>query len=452
MKVFKQPKKQQTGAGDVSGLVRDIIADVRQNGDQTLLSLTGKFDHVKLDGVRVSREEIAAAYEKVPADTLAAIRFAAEQIRIFAEKQLACLQPLSFTSRINGLELGHRLVPVDRCGCYVPGGRYPLPSSALMSIITAKTAGVASVAACSPASSVHGGIDPTTLAAMDIAGADEIFCMGGAQAIAAYAYGTQSVAPVDMIVGPGNRFVVEAKRQVMGEVGIDSLAGPSEVLIIADETAEPRYAAIDLLAQAEHDPNAKCVIVSTSEELLRGTAQAIAELLPGLSTSELAAQSWENNGLMLLADDMAEAIDYANKMAPEHLEVQTADERGVAARLRHYGSLFVGHYAPVAFGDFVSGTNHILPTMTTARFSNGLWVGSFIKTSFQQFVSPQGCANLADSCMRFAATEGLAAHHDSVKLRCDDLAARGISADETAPGQTARTSAYDPSFQYDGKR
>jgi histidinol dehydrogenase/sulfopropanediol 3-dehydrogenase len=290
-----------------------------------------------------------------------------------------------------------------------------------MSITTARVAGVSHIAACSPPSAAYGGMDPVVLAAMDIAGADAIYCMGGAQAIAAFACGAGPVLKTDLVVGPGNRYVTEAKRQIQGEAGIDSLAGPSEVLIIADETANPRFIAIDLLSQAEHDPDAKPVLVSTSagiaEEVLKEVEKLLAES-PGDGT---AALSWANNGAVYLAGSIADAVAFANETAPEHLEVQVAPsrEQETAGELKHYGSLFVGHYAPVAFGDFVSGTNHILPTMSTARYSGGVWVGTFLKTAFHQYVSREGCEALAPAAMYFAEMEGLTAHRDSVRLRIE---------------------------------
>lgn len=421
MNVLKQPmKKTYERDAQLTRTVMDIIDHVRQDGDKALLEYASKFDHVELNSVRVSPETVKAAYDQVDEETLEAIRFSAGQIRFFAQEQRKCLKDLDIQSKVPGLEIGHRMIPVESCGCYVPAGRHPLPSSALMGIVTAKVAGVKRVAACSPAFHGIGTIHPAVLVAMDIAGADEIYCMGGAQAIAAFTYGTQTVAKVDLIVGPGNRFVTEAKRQVLGDVGIDSLAGPSEVLVIADETANPTFVAIDLLAQAEHDPNAKPILVSTSQTLVDETMKELQRLLPTLETRDVAEQSWKDNGAVYLADSIQEAIDLSNTIAPEHLEVQTANEREVAKKLLHYGSLFVGHYAPVAFGDFVSGPNHTLPTMGTARYSNGVWVGTFIKTPFHQFVSQEGCKNLAAPCMRFAQLEGLQAHQDSVRLRVEE--------------------------------
>lgn len=418
MEIIKQAEKK-TFERDaaLTKTVADIIENVKKQGDQALLDYAAKFDKIQMDTVKISAEEVQAAYQELDEETLQAIRFAAGQIRFFAEKQRECLKDLEIPGKIPGLMLGHRMVPVERCGCYVPAGRHPLPSSALMGVITAKVAGVKHVAACSPAFHGVGSIHPAVLAAMDIAGADEIFCVGGAQAIAALAYGTESVPKVDLIVGPGNRFVTEAKRQVLGDVGIDSLAGPSEVLILADETADPRFVAIDLLAQAEHDPNAKPMLVSTDRALIQKVEKELAALLPTLSTKDVAEKSWSDNGYIYLADDIDEAVEISNEIAPEHLEVQVKDAEAVSKKLLHYGSMFIGDYAPVAFGDFVSGPNHTLPTMHTARYSNGVWVGTFLKAPFHQSITEEACKALAPACMKCAEIEGLDAHRLSVELR-----------------------------------
>ncbi|MDO4960583.1 MAG: histidinol dehydrogenase [Eubacteriales bacterium] len=420
MKIIKQPLAgSHARDSQLTKLVADIIDKVQAEGDSALLSYTEQFDRVKLSLLRVDEATIKAAYDQVEPETVETLKFAAGQIEYFATRQRECLKELSIESKVPGLEIGHRMVPVDRCACYVPAGRHPLPSSALMTIINARVAGVKEIAACSPAFNGGSTIHPAVLVAMDIAGATEIYCMGGAQAIAAFTYGTETIKKVDMIVGPGNKYVAEAKRQVQGIVGIDSVAGPSEVLIVADETADPKFLAIDLLGQAEHDPNAQSILVCTSEEVINKTLPIVDELLAGLETSDVAGASWRNNGTVYLADDIEEAIAISNSIAPEHLEVQTANEREVAAKLCHYGSMFVGKYATVAFGDFVSGPNHTLPTMSTARFSSGLWVGTFIKTPFHQFVTKEGCMNLAPATMRFAEVEGLPAHRDSVRLRVE---------------------------------
>ena len=421
MKVIKQAvKKTYQRDTALTETVMGIIDNVRENGDKALIEYAAKFDHMEITGVKVGPEVVKAAYDQVDPETIEAIRFAAGQIRIFAEKQLDCLKNLNFKSTVPGLELGHKLVPVERCGCYVPAGRHPLPSTALMSILPAKVAGVKEIAVCSPPFAGYGTIHPAVLVAMDIAGADEIYCMGGAQGIAAFAYGTESVKKVDLVVGPGNKFVAEAKRQVYGDVGIDSIAGPSEVLVLADHTANPKFVAIDLLAQAEHDPNAKPILVCTDQGVIDKSLAELDKLLETLPTAAVASQSWNDNGQVYLVDSIEEACALSNQIAPEHLEVEVENEREVADKLLHFGSMFVGHYAPVAFGDFVSGTNHTLPTMSTARYSSGLWVGAYIKVAFYQFVSEEGCRNMADPCMRFAQLEGLIAHRDSVRLRVEE--------------------------------
>lgn len=418
MKVLKEAVGKTYGRdAKTTELVSNIITNIIEKGDEEIKTLSKNFDGIDLEYIRVPKEVVKEAYTKVEPKTVEVIKHAAEQITFFAKKQLECLLPLTTSSPVEGVTLAHRLVPVDAVGAYVPGGRYPLPSTALMLAIPAKIAGVKRIAACSPPSKVYGTIHPAVLVAMDIAGVDEIYCVGGAQAVAALSYGTESIKKVDMIVGPGNRFVTEAKRQVLGEVGIDSLAGPSEVLIIADETATPDFVAIDLLAQSEHDPNARATLVTTSEEVAKKALEKVAEFAAELETGATALKSWEDNGTVLLVDSLDEAIEIANDMAPEHLEVQTKEDEYVSERLLHFGSLFVGHYTPVSFGDYCSGTNHTLPTMRTARYSNGVWVGTFIKTSFVQSITKEGCYNLSDTCIHLAGVEGLLAHQKSVSIR-----------------------------------
>lgn len=418
MKIIKQEQKKTYRADrELARTVSDILAQVQSRGDVALTEYAEKFDGVRNTLIEITKEDVEKAYQSIPAETVECLQFAARQIKNYAENQLACLHEMEMDSEIEGIRLGHRLVPVETCGCYVPGGRYPLPSSALMSVLTAKIAGVKNVYACCPPSRQHGTVHPVVLAAMDIAGADKIFCMGGAQAIGAFAYGTETVGRVDMIVGPGNRFVNEAKRQVMGTVGIDSLAGPSEVLIIADNTANPEFTAIDILAQCEHDPNASAVLVTTSQVLADKVLAEVDRLAAELPTGKIAYQAWEDNGCVILAEDLEEAAAIANERAPEHLEVQTGEDDAIAAKLHNYGSLFIGSYTPVTFGDYCSGTNHILPTTRTARFSNGVWVGTFIKTAFYQKATRQGCENLAEAAIHLAEIEGLCAHKKSVEIR-----------------------------------
>lgn len=418
MKYYKSAKEaKEVRDAQATKAVADIICEVRQNKDQALKDFAKKFDNAELDEIKVSKDDIKKAYEQVDDKVVESFRKAADQIAFYAKAQLDCIKPLDVQSPVAGVELGHRLIPVDGAGLYVPGGRFPLPSTALMLTIPAKIAGVKRVAACSPANKQFGTIHPATLVALDIAGADEIYTVGGAQAVAAMAYGTESIAKVDLIAGPGNRYVTEAKRQVMGTVGIDSLAGPSEVLIVADETANPEYIAIDLLAQSEHDAFAKSVLVTTDESKVPEILKSMEELAAKLPTGEAAMQSFEDNGTIIIAESMDEMAQIANEAAPEHLEVHTKDPKEYSKKLHQFGSLFIGEDAPVALGDYCSGTNHTLPTMKNARFSNGVWVGTFLKTSFVQYITKEGLTNLSETCMTMAHTEGLAAHEMSVALR-----------------------------------
>lgn len=418
MRYYKTAKEaKEVRDAQATKTVADIICEVRKRGDEALKDFAMKFDHAELKDIRVTKEDIDKAYEQVDAKIVESFKKAAEQISFYAKAQLDCIKPLDIQSPIAGVELGHRLIPVDGAGLYVPGGRFPLPSTALMLTIPAKIAGVKRAAVCSPANKQFGAIHPAALVAMDIAGADEIYTVGGAQAIAAMAYGTQTIAGVDLIAGPGNRYVTEAKRQVMGTVGIDSLAGPSEVLIVADETANPEYVAIDLLAQSEHDAFAKSILVTTDESKVPEILKAMEELSAKLSTGEAAMQSFEDNGIIIIADDMEEMAQIANEAAPEHLEVHTKEPREYSQKLYQFGSLFIGEDATVALGDYCSGTNHTLPTMKNARFSGGVWVGTFLKISFVQYITKEGLKNLSETCMNMARTEGLAAHEMSVALR-----------------------------------
>lgn len=396
--------------------VSTIIETVRREGDRAVLELTRRHDGVSVDNLRVPAEDINKAYGQVAGETVECLRLAVGRIRSFAERQIECLKPLEYESA-PGVVLGHKLIPVSSCGAYVPGGRYPLPSSALMSIIPAKVAGVKRVAACSPPSRTFSGIHPAVLVAMDLAGADEVYCMGGAQAIAAYTYGTATVPRVDMIVGPGNIYVTEAKRQVSGEVGIDILAGPSEVLIIADGHASPGIVACDLLAQCEHDSSARGILVTTSRELAEKVQAAVIEESKALGDGEAALKAWEENGQIILVDSLDEAVSVADEFAPEHLELQTRRNSELVDKLHNYGSLFIGENAPVAFGDYISGTNHILPTMGCSRFASGVWAGMFIKVSSYQKLTREGAAGLAGICSHLAGVEGLLAHQRSAGLR-----------------------------------
>lgn len=418
MRYYKEAKQaREVRDADTTKAVADIILGVRQRKDAELKDLAMKFDHAELTQLRVTKEEIKKAYALVDGNVIESFQKAADQLNFYAKKQLECIKPLSVESPIPGVQLGHRLIPVDNAGLYVPGGRFPLPSTALMLTLPAKMAGVKRVIACSPANREYGMIHPATLVALDIAGADEIYTIGGAQAIAAMAYGTESIKKVDLIAGPGNRYVTEAKRQVMGTVGIDSLAGPSEVLIVSDETANPTYIAIDLLAQSEHDAFAKSIWITTDASKIEAVLSEMKRLSEQLETGKEAMQSFADNGVIMIADSMDEMAKLANEQAPEHLEVHTKNPKEYSQRLYQYGSLFIGEYATVALGDYCSGTNHTLPTMKNAKFSNGVWVGTFLKTSFEQYITKEGLTNLSKTCMTMAHTEGLAAHEMSVALR-----------------------------------
>ncbi len=420
MKWIKEPSKEAENSVSTSISVeegvKEILGMVQNEGDKAIKELTEKFDGIKPRELKVKEEEIKRAYYQVEEETLEAVRKAAERIDEFACKQLASLQPMEVKMG-EGVVLGHRLVPLNRVGCYVPAGRYPLPSSALMSIIPAKVAGVEQVMACAPPSHEHGTIHPLVLVAMDMAGVDEVYVMGGAQGIAAYAYGTESVAPADKVVGPGNRFVVEAKRQLVGEVGIDLLAGPSEAVIIADESADVEKAAVDLLARCEHDPDAVAVLVATDEQWAQDVIEKLYQEMENLETAEVAQESWREHGEVIVCNNLNQAVDLANERAPEHLHLMVETPESLIESARNYGSLFIGENSPIAFGDYCTGTNHILPTGGGARYANGLWPGSFLKILSYQKVDAQGAASLAPICSQLAEKEGLYGHKRSSQLR-----------------------------------
>lgn len=418
MKIIKDAKKGKMQEVDVRQKVFSILEDVRKNGDQALIEYNKKFDDYT-GNMRITADDIKRAYDSLDEQVIKDIRFAAERIRRFAEIQKDSMREVKEVVS-PGVILGHRIIPVQSCATYIPGGRYPLPSSALMSIIPAKVANVPRIVACSPPDSDVGSINPATLVAMDIAGADEIYCMGGAHAIGALAYGTETIKPVDMIVGPGNIWVTEAKRQVFGTVGIDFLAGPSEVLIIADETAEPDFIASDLLAQSEHDPNARGILISLSEDLAHRVISSLEKLLADLETEEVARKSWQDNGQVIVVDSVEDAVKLANKIAPEHLELCINNPEDVVDLLLNYGSLFIGNYAAEVFGDYVSGTNHILPTMKAARYTGGVWVGTFLKVVSFQMISKEGAKELIPAASSLAKTEGLYAHKLAADIRLWD--------------------------------
>lgn len=401
--------------------VGGIIENVIKNGDEALMDYNEKFDECHRNALQISKQEIAEAYSKVSEKDLNDIKKAAANIRAFAMAQRESVGEVKDFSPSAGIMLGHRVIPVDSCCCYVPGGGYPLYSTALMLGIPAKVAGVNRVAACSPVIKGTDKIHPKTIVAMDVAGIDEIYAIGGAQAIAAFSYGTKQIRPVNMIVGPGNSFVTEAKRQCYGKVGIDFVAGPSEVLVIADEQADADIIAADLLAQSEHDREAKGILVTTDESLGKAVMTAVKQQLPTLDTEEIAASSWENFGEILIADSLKEAVRYANEYAPEHLEVNVSPNKQeeVVSALRNYGSLFIGGNTAEVFGDYASGTNHTLPTLGAARYTGGVWVGTFLKICTYQSMDPDAMLGIAPLVSNLARGEGLIGHARAAEIRIE---------------------------------
>jgi histidinol dehydrogenase len=399
---------------EVDQPVAAIISDVRTRGDQALIEYAARFDRSALtsETIRVSPGEIDAAIAIVPSEQIAAIDLAARRIEVFHRLQLpADLQQVDAT----GLTLGMRWTPLDAVGLYVPGGKAAYPSSVLMNAIPARVAGVRRIAMCVPAP--DGVLNPLVLAAANRAGVSEIYRIGGAQAIAALAYGTATVAPVDRIVGPGNAYVAAAKRQVFGRVGIDSIAGPSEVVVIAEAANDPRHVAIDLLAQAEHDETAQAILITDDDAFAAAVAAAVAAELPLLPRVAIAEASWRHHGAMIVVRDWMEATELANQLAPEHIQLMMADPGPVFARIRHAGAVFLGRFCPEALGDYVAGPNHVLPTGRTARFASGLSVFDFLKrTTWVQADAP-ALRRLGAAVITLAEAEGLQAHARSIALR-----------------------------------
>lgn len=418
-----KPSKKRTeeDRSRLMATVGDIIADVRMNGDAALMEYNRRFDGCERTALRISDQEIRDAYDKVSAQEIEDIKKAAANIENFAKAQRATVGALEDFSPSPGIVLGHRVIPVGSCCCYVPGGGYPLYSTALMLGIPAKVAGVERVTACSPVIKGTDCIHPKTLVAMDVAGVDEIYAVGGAQAIAAFSYGTDQIQPVDMIVGPGNRFVTEAKRQCYGKVGIDFVAGPSEVLIIADGNADPEVLAADILAQSEHDKEAKGILVTTDEKLGAAVIDAVEAELSTLETEPIARSSWNDFGEILIADSLDEAVEYANAYAPEHLEVNVAeaDADRVVSGLKNYGSLFIGGNTAEVFGDYASGPNHTLPTLGAARYTGGVWVGTFLKICTYQSMSRDAMMGIAPLVSNLARGEGLIGHARAAEIRME---------------------------------
>lgn len=397
--------------------VGEILEEIRFNKDIGVKKYNLLFDKNPRENFRVTRDEIVKAYNQVDVKFIEDLKIAAKNIEEFAKAQKNSFNNEFEKDIYPGVTLGQKHIPIESALAYVPGGSYPLFSTALMLIIPAKIAGVKRICACSPAMKDSEYINPKTLVAMDIAGADEIYAVGGVQAIGAFAYGTDSIKPVDIIVGPGNKYVTEAKRQCYGKVGIDFVAGPSEVLIIADESANPSYIAADVLAQCEHDYNARGILITTDKTLAKEVNKKVNEILVDLPTKDIASLSWNNNGEIILVDNLQEAVKLSNKYAPEHLELNVKNTDEIIDKLTNYGSLFIGQYSAEVFGDYVSGTNHTLPTLRASRYTGGVWVGTFIKTCTTQRLSKGAVDLLAPVAYDLAMDEGLYAHANAAKVR-----------------------------------
>jgi len=408
--------EEESRAADqrVQQVVSQIIEDIRNRGDEAVRAYSERFDGWSPERFRLSQPEIENLIASLPEQTIEDIKFAQDQVRRFAEKQREALQDIEVET-LPGVVLGHKNIPVNSVGCYIPGGRYPMVASAHMSVLTAKVAGVPRVAACTPP--LNGAPPAATVAAMALGGADEIYILGGVQALAAMALGTESIEPVDMLVGPGNRYIAEAKRQLFGDVGIDLLAGPTEVLVIADETADAEMVATDLLGQAEHGPESRAILITTSETLARATMDEIERQLKVLPTADVAGQAWRNYGQVIVVDSREEAVAEADHLAIEHVQVLTKDPDYFLENLTNYGSLFLGPETNVAYGDKVIGTNHTLPTRRAARYTGGLWVGKFIKTVTYQKCTPAASVMIGEYCSRLCKLEGFMAHKAQADLR-----------------------------------
>ena len=392
--------------------VQAILADVKKRGDAAVREYSERFD--KWAPKKLSQSEIRAILGRVKPETLKDIEFAQAQIRRFAEHQKAALQDIEVET-LPGVRLGHRNIPVESVGCYVPGGRYPMVASAHMSIVTARTAGVQRIIACTPPN--QGEPHAETIAAMVLGGADEIWVLGGVQAIAAMGLGTESIKAVDMLCGPGNAYVAEAKRQLFGRVGIDLLAGPTEILVVADETADVEMIATDLLGQAEHGPTSPAICITTSRAIAESLEAEIQRQLKVLPTADVASLAWRDYGEIILVSSREEAVAEADRVAAEHVEILCKEPRYFLEKMRNYGALFLGPETNVSYGDKVIGTNHTLPTLGAARYTGGLWVGKFIKTCTYQEITPEASVKVGEYCSRLCAIERFWGHKEQADLR-----------------------------------
>ena len=414
----KAPMRSSVGdTAGVVGLVTEILEAVRTQGDAAIREYSARFDKSDLDQFEVTPADRQKAVDAMDPQTRADTEFAITNVRRFAEAQFATILPLEMES-LPGLHLGHRVIPIQRVGAYVPGGRFPLLSAPIMTIVPGKVAGCEEIVACLPPNA-----HPAMIAGCHLSGADRIFRIGGAQAIGAMAFGTETVPQVNKIVGPGNAFVNEAKRQVFGPVGIDQLAGPSEIFVVADSTGDAELIATDLLAQAEHDVRTRVGLITTDEVLAEATAREVLRQLETLETASIAKESWENYGEITVCADEEAMIRYSDFVAAEHLEVHTADPHGFAKKLRNYGSLFIGENASVVYSDKCVGTNHTLPTMNAGRYTGGLWVGSYVKIATHQWLDDSAIGLVAPPAMRQSGSEGLDGHRKAAAIRFNRKAA-----------------------------
>ncbi len=409
----------------VREIVEDILAQIDARGDAAVRELSEKFDGYKPERFRLTEDDIRAAISKVPQTDIEDIEFAQKQIRNFAEKQKECLRDLEVET-MPGVILGHRNIPVNSVGCYVPGGKYPMVASAHMSVLTASVAGVKRIVASAPPQ--DGEPHPAIVAAMHMGGADEILVLGGVQAVGAMAIGTESIAGVDMLVGPGNMFVAEAKRQLFGRVGIDLFAGPTETLVIADESVDAELCAVDLLGQAEHGPTSPAALLTNSRKLADATLAEIERQLAILPTAEIARESWAEYGSVILCDSLEEMLEEADRLAYEHVQVMTEDPNYFAKNMTNYGALFLGPRTNVSYGDKTIGTNHTLPTKRAARYTGGLWVGKFMKTcTYQKVLTDEASAMVGEYCSRLCALEGFAGHGEQANIRVRRYGGRNVA-------------------------
>ncbi|TNC14959.1 histidinol dehydrogenase [Methylobacterium terricola] len=408
----------------VRDIVEGILADIAERGDAAVRDLSIRFDKWERDDYRLSDAEIEGCLSQLSKRDIEDIEFAQTQVRNFAQKQRESILDIEVET-LPGVVLGHKNIPLGSAGCYVPGGKYPLLASAHMSVITAKVAGVPRVITAAPP--FHGKPAPAIVAAQHLAGADEIYCFGGVQAVAAMALGTQSIAPVDILVGPGNAYVAEAKRQLFGRVGIDLFAGPTETLVIADESVDGELCATDLLGQAEHGPDSPAILLTTSEALARDTMREIERLLEILPTAAIARQAWETHGAVCVVESDEEMVRVADRIASEHVQVMTRDPDYFLANMRNYGALFLGPRTNVAYGDKAIGTNHTLPTKKAARYTGGLWVGKFLKNcTYQRVTTDEASALVGSYCSRLCALEGFVGHGEQANIRVRRYGGRNV--------------------------